>query len=112
MTTHAVGSSRQRLVHVIGICLGVIALSAAVPARAYMGENLAKSATVSLKQARQIALSAHPGVIVDQELEKEPGGRGLRYSFDVRAGKVTQEVGVDAMTGHVLENQPEGAHPD
>lgn len=28
------------------------------------------------------------------------GGRGLRYSFDIKNGKHTQEVGVDAKTGN------------
>ena len=45
-----------------------------------------------------------------QELEKEGGGSGLRYSFD-QAGTKTYEVGVDAQTGAVLENKAEGPHP-
>jgi uncharacterized membrane protein YkoI len=57
-------------------------------------------------------LKAHPGKITDEELEKEKGGSGLRYSFDIQNGKVTQEVGVDAKTGELLENAPEGANPD
>ncbi len=63
-------------------------------------------------KARAIALKAHPGKIVDEELEKEKGGTGLRYSFDIKRGAVTQEVGVDAQTGKVLENKKEGPHPD
>lgn len=59
-----------------------------------------------------IALKAHPGKITDEELEREKGGSGLRYSFDIQHGKVKQEVGVDAKTGVLLENAPEGAHPD
>ncbi len=42
----------------------------------------------------------------------EKGGSGLRYSFDIRHGKVTQEVGVDAKTGKLLENAPEGPNAD
>jgi uncharacterized membrane protein YkoI len=45
-------------------------------------------------------------------LEREHGGSGLRYSFDVKRSGVTQEVGVDALTGRVLENKAEGSHPD
>jgi uncharacterized membrane protein YkoI len=45
-------------------------------------------------------------------LEKERGGSGLRYSFDIKNGKITHEVGVDAKTGKVLENSVEGAHHD
>ena len=41
-------------------------------------------AKVTLAQARASAVRAHPGVITDQELEKESGGTGLRYSFDIK----------------------------
>jgi uncharacterized membrane protein YkoI len=84
----------------------------AVPAIAYTGEQLAKEAKVGIAQARAIALKAHPGKIIDEELEKEKGGSGLRYSFDIKRGGVTQEVGVDAQTGNVLENAKEGPNPD
>ena len=56
-----------------------------------------------LQQARAIALKADPGTVMGQELEKEPGGSGLRYSLDIKAGAKTYEVGVDAQTGAVLE---------
>ena len=74
--------------------------------------QLAGEAKISLEQAREIALKAHPGKITVEELEKEKGGSGLRYSFDIRHGKVTQEVGVDARTGKLLENAPEGPNAD
>jgi uncharacterized membrane protein YkoI len=86
--------------------------STALAAHAYTGEKFAKEAKVGMPEARTIALKSFPGKIVDEELEQEKGGSGLRYSFDIRQGKVTQEVGVDAKTGKVLENAPEGAHPD
>ena len=76
------------------------------------GPRMSKQAKVSITEARAIALKAHPGKIVDEELEKEKGGIGLRYSFDIKRGAVTQEVGVDAQTGKVLENKKEGPHPD
>ena len=79
---------------------------------AYTGEDMAKTAKVTLEDARAIALKARPGAITDQELEKEKGGSGLRYSFDIKSGKTTYEVGVDAQTGKVLENAAEGPHPD
>ena len=69
-------------------------------------------ATVRLSDARKIALKARPGAITDEELEKERGGSGLRYSFDIKSGTRTYEVGVDAKTGKVLENAPEGKKPD
>ena len=81
-------------------------------AYAYTGQQLATKAKVTIEHAREVALKAHPGKITDQELERESGGTGLRYSFDILSGKVTQEVGVDAMTGKLLENKAEGPNPD
>src|SRR5258705_8589014 len=91
---------------------GLILLTAAVPLKAYTGQELAKDTKISIKQARAIALKAHPGEITDEELEKERGGSGLRYSFDIKRRGIKQEVGVDARTGRVLENKKEGPHPD
>ena len=79
---------------------------------AFTGEKLAKGAKVSIDDARAIALKARPGTITDEELEKEKGGSGLRYSFDIKSGGVVHEVGVDAQTGKVLENKKEGPHQD
>ena len=79
---------------------------------AYTGEELAKDAMVTLPEARAIALKAFPGKITDEELEKEKGGSGLRYSFDIKNGGVTHEVGVDAKTGKLLENSVESLHAD
>ncbi len=78
----------------------------------FHGHELGKHALIHLRQARLTAIKARPGQIVDEELEKEKGGSGLRYSFDVKADDVTYEVGVDAKTGKILENAPEGKHPD
>jgi hypothetical protein len=79
---------------------------------AYSGEKLAKEAKITMEQATAIALKVRPGKIADKELEREHGGSGLRYSFDVVGKGVTYEVGVDAQTGAVLENGRDGAHPD
>lgn len=93
--------------------IGALAVAGtALSAHAYTGEKLASHAKVTMSEARATALKAHPGKITDEELEKEGGGSGLRYSFDIRSGKVTQEVGVDAETGKLLENKPEGPNPD
>jgi len=89
-----------------------VALLFSYSALAYTGEKLAKDAKVSIAEARTIALKAHPGKITDEELEREAGGTGLRYSFDIKSGSSTQEVGVDAITGRVLENAKEGKNPD
>jgi uncharacterized membrane protein YkoI len=97
-----------------GVVYGALSLVLllACPALAYRGEDLAKNAKVSISEARAIALKAHPGKITDEELEREAGGTGLRYSFDIKSGSSTYEVGVDARTGRVLENAKEGKNPD
>ena len=98
----------------IAAIIATSAIAFAIPAQAYSGHELAKNAKVTMKEARAIALKAHPGKITDEELEMENGRSGLRYSFDIKRGKTakTQEVGVDAMSGKVLENDPEGPNPD
>lgn len=92
----------------------VAALSIATPlcAATLTGHQYLNETKVSLETARHIALKTYPGKIVSQELERERGGSGLRYSFDVRNGKTFHEVGVDARTGAVLENSVEGPHAD
>src|SRR5580704_2140490 len=80
--------------------------------KGFAGAGLSKDAKISLTDARAIALKAYGGDIVSEELEKERGGSGLRYSFDIKNGQVTHEVGVDAKTGKLLENSVEGAHHD
>lgn len=101
-------SYKQNVINLLGVTM----MAFAIQASAYTGEKLAGDAKISMKEARAIALKAHQGKVTDAELEKEKGGSGLRYSFDIRQGKVTQEVGVDAKTGKVLENDPEEKHPD
>ena len=90
--------------------LGLAGAALAAPSSGQLkGRELAGQATVSLAQARATALKARPGAITDQELEKEGGGSGLRYSFDIKSAGKTYEVGVDAKTGKVLENGHESA---
>ena len=100
----------------VAALLGAAAVAQAAPAAhgkpSFVGAQYAAQAKISLDQARAIAVKAHPGQITDQELEKEGGGSGLRYSFEIKAGGKTSEVGVDAKTGRVLENKLEGPHPD
>src|SRR5215469_7693071 len=78
----------------------------------FAGSELLPMAKITLAKARSTALAARPGKITDQELERERGGTGLRYSFDIKSKGKTFEVGVDARTGKVLENDGEGANPD
>jgi uncharacterized membrane protein YkoI len=99
------------------LALGMLLVIAAslgwsLPARAYSGEELAKQAAIDMPQARSLALKARPGTIAKEELEKEPGGTGLRYSFVIKAGVKLFEVGVDARTGTLVENKLEGPNPD
>ena len=80
----------------------MLALPAApLPSFAYAGQALSKNVRINISEARAIALKPFPGEITG----------GLRYSFDIRHGKVVQEIGLDA-TGKVLENKKEGPNPD
>ena len=101
---------RRLIVAVVLLVAAPVAVLAA--AKPYTGHELAKSAHVTIEQAQAIALRARPGKVADKELEKEAGGSGLRYSFDIVAGGKTYEVGVDAANGKVLENVAEGKNPD
>ena len=102
----------SRTLSAIAVC-GAIATGTAAtvpsPARAFTGEGLAAEAQITLTEARAIALKTFPGTITSEELEKEKGGSGLRYSFDIKNGAVTHEIGVDAKTGRILENIVERA---
>lgn len=96
------------------VCLAAAAMIGAavsVPAafaHPLAGHQYLKEAHVTLQTARATALGTYPGTIVSEELEKERGGSGLRYSFDVRHGSAVHEIGVDARTGAVLENSVDG----
>ncbi len=72
---------------------------------------LAAQAKITMDQARAKALKEFPGQIVSAELEREHGGSGLRYSFDIKKGNEWREVGVDAKTGRILENSKEAPNP-
>ena len=76
------------------------------------GEKYLKDASVKPAAARAAALKTYPGKIVSEELEKESGGSGLRYSFVISSNAAKHEVGIDAKTGAVLENSVEGKNAD
>jgi uncharacterized membrane protein YkoI len=102
---------------VVPLCAAAFGLAAgsalAHPATGpFVGHELSPQAKITMAEAEAIALKARRGKITDKELEKEAGGSGLRYSFDVRTAGGAYEVGVDAKTGKVLENAKEGPHPD
>ncbi len=110
--THSIRASKPVRRVLAASLVVLVGLGGLASAHAYTGQELATQAKVTIEHAREIALKAHPGKITDQELERESGGTGMRYSLDILSGKVTQEVGVDAMTGKLLENKAEGPNPD
>jgi uncharacterized membrane protein YkoI len=95
-----------------GAALPRAPLASSANSPAFSGHRFASQAKVTLEQARAIAQKARPGTFTDEELEREHGGSGLRYSFDIKSASVTWEVGVDAKTGQVLENDREGPNAD
>jgi uncharacterized membrane protein YkoI len=92
-----------------GVLIGLLSATVlAGTAFAFNGEKYLPDASLTLAQARETALKTYPGKIVSQELEKESGGSGLRYSFVIRHHADKHEVGIDAKTGAVLENSVVG----
>jgi uncharacterized membrane protein YkoI len=102
---------KLRILAETGFVAGALVVAGST-ALAYSGQQLEKNAKINMQKASAIALNARPGKITDRELEREGGGSGLRYSFDVKSRGVTYEVGVDAVSGKVLENKKEGSNPD
>jgi uncharacterized membrane protein YkoI len=92
------------------LACGLAGAAMAAAPKSYVGHELAGRAQIALPRAEAIALKARPGKVTDRELEEEGGG--LRWSFDIKSGAKTYEVGIDAHTGKLLENKAEGAHPD
>lgn len=101
--------SKKSLIALIGATILSLGAGAAL---AYPGAYLAKHAKVSMAQARTQALQEAPGTIKSAELEKERGGSGLRFSFDIQTDHGLREVGIDALTGEVLENSRETAQAE
>lgn len=66
----------------------------------------APKARISLAQARSTALKLAPGKLLSSEYEKEGGA--WRYSFDIQQADHVQEIGIDGMTGKIVENKSEG----
>ncbi|HVR89548.1 MAG TPA: PepSY domain-containing protein [Novosphingobium sp.] len=63
---------------------------------------------ISMAHARAQALRLAPGRVISAEYENEGGI--WRYSFDIQQRGNVQEIGIDAMTGRVVENRSEGRH--
>ncbi|MEO8547651.1 MAG: PepSY domain-containing protein [Sphingomicrobium sp.] len=86
---------------------GVAQAKVAAPAKpAATAKVAAPKPKISMAQARKTALRLAPGKITKSEYEKEAGG--WRYSFDIQQKGHIQEIGLDAMTGKVVENKSEG----
>jgi uncharacterized membrane protein YkoI len=100
----ASSSFLKRAFLIMALLAGAVSGGWPLRADAYPGQKLAKRANITLAQARATALKARLGTITSEELEKEKGGSGLRYSFDIKSGATVYEVGVDARTGAILEN--------
>jgi uncharacterized membrane protein YkoI len=97
----------------IGILAGsALLVSTAIAAPVQPANKTAKPPHISLQRARTLALKIFPGKIIKEELEHENGGSGLRYSFDIRQGKLVHEVGIDAETGKLLENSDDSDDND
>lgn len=97
----------RKAIAVLGLALSVSAAGAMLPA--YAAHKTRFHPKVTMAQARAIAVKTFSGTIMQAELERENGG--LRYSFDMRKGKQWREVGVDAMTGRIVENSRERPNP-
>jgi uncharacterized membrane protein YkoI len=64
-------------------------------------------AKITLEQAKEIALKAHPGEVVEVEYEIESNG-DASYEFDIMTDKGEIKMEVDAATGKIVEdNQKE-----
>ena len=101
-----------RTVAIAAVFAVTVAASAVIAAIAasYPGQQYERHASIAVAQARSTVMRLIPnGTIVAQELEREDGGSGWRYSFDIKTAHGTREVGIDAKTGKVLENSIEPA---
>jgi uncharacterized membrane protein YkoI len=69
------------------------------------------SVKISIKDAKLIALGRVAGKIMDAEFEKERGR--LQYAFDILgADGKTYDVGIDAVTGEVIQAELEDDDDD
>lgn len=96
--------------------LGLLAIGLSVPAPAQTAPRksnipaaLKSQAKISIENARATALKRVPGIIQEEELEKEHGK--LVYSFDIQATgrKGITEVQVSALDGSIVSVEKEDA---
>ena len=84
----------------------VIALFATVGMASAASAGKAPEPKVSKARAEAMALKLAPGKIISSEYEFEGGG--WRWSFDIQQKGHVQEVGIDGLTGKVVESKSEG----
>lgn len=89
------------------VSLMIVGVAAGLCAVAALADN--PGPKLDLAQASVIAARASAGTLEDHEYEQEDGG--WRYSFDFRQsdGRI-HEIGVDANSGKIVENDFEGAN--
>ena len=93
--------------------LAALALAGSASAQEKVDAKLQAKAKLTRVEAEKIALAAVPNATVKSaELEEEDGI--LRWSFDLKTPhtKNVTEVGVDAVTGKVVENKEEKAEDE
>lgn len=109
------GDVRVRLLIGMAAAILVIGLSVevrgqtAAPTKSKIPASLKAQAKISLEEARATATKRVPGVIREEELERENGK--LVYSFDIVASgeKDTTEVQVSAIDGTIVSVEKEDA---
>ena len=92
----------------VGFSTGVQGQTAA-PKKSKIPASLKSEAKISVEEARATASKRVPGVIKEEELEKENGK--LVYSFDIQATgeKDITEVQVSAIDGTIVSVEKENA---
>jgi len=101
----------------LGVAIGFLALGLSTqasaqttaPKKSTIPASLKSQAKIPLEEARATALKKVPGVLKEEELEKENGK--LVYSFDIQATgqKDITEVQVSAIDGSVVSVEKEDA---
>lgn len=81
------------------LALTIAIVAASRPAAAAPAKPKPK---IAMAAARAIALKRAPGRVKAGDYEYEKGG--WRYSFDIVQGARIHEIGVDAMSGKIVED--------
>ena len=71
----------------------------------HSGYSINSEPQLTLEEARKIALVALPGRILEEELETERNSHV--YEFEIETHKGLFEIEIDAISGAILEIEPE-----